>query len=145
MALPFGSRFRDASRKTLRQFFGMTPVLIGVVLLVGLFRVFVSRGMLLAIFSGNPIQDTLWGAVVGSVLAGNPVNSYVIGETLLNMGVSLYGTAALLFCWINVGLLQLPAEISAFGLRFALFRNIAAFCMAILVAVLTVILVGGRL
>ncbi len=142
---PLGSRFHDAFPKAARQFFGMIPVLIGVVLLVGLFRRFVSREMLLAIFSGNPIQDALWGAGVGSVLAGNPVNSYVIGETLLNMGVSLYGTAALMLSWVNVGLVQLPAEISALGVRFAVFRTIAALFMAIVVAILTVILTGGDL
>jgi len=141
----FRSRFQDAFKKSARQFYGMVPVLIGVVLLVGLFRGFVSREMLLALFSGNPIQDVFWGAGVGSVLAGNPVNSYVIGETLLNMGVSLYGATALMLCWVNVGLVQLQAEISALGLRFALFRTIAAFCMAMLVAILTVILMGGRL
>ena len=143
VAPPLGSRFREAYQKAARQFFGMVPVLIGVVLLVGLFRGFVSREMLLAIFSGNPIQDALWGAGVGSVLAGNPVNSYVIGETLLNMGVSLYGTAALMLSWVNVGLVQLPAEVSALGARFAVFRTITAFCMAMLVAILTVILTGG--
>lgn len=141
----FRSRFQDAYKKSARQFYGMVPVLIGVVLLVGLFRGFVSREMLLAIFTGNPIQDVFLGAGVGSVLAGNPVNSYVIGETLLNMGVSLYGTTALMLCWVNVGLVQLPAEISALGVRFAICRTIVAFSMAMLVAILTVILMRGRL
>jgi predicted Fe-Mo cluster-binding NifX family protein len=141
----FRSRFQDAFKKSIRQFSGMVPVLIGVVLMVGLFRGFVSREMLLAIFSGNPIQDVFLGAGVGSVLAGNPVNSYVIAETLLNMGVGLYGTTALMLCWVNVGLVQLPAEISALGMRFAICRTIAASCMAMLVAILTVMLMGGRL
>lgn len=143
--LSFRSRFQDAFKKSARQFYGMVPVLIGVVLLVGLFRGFVSREMLLAIFSGNPVQDVFLGAGVGSVLAGNPVNSYVIGETLLNMGVSLYGTTALVLCWVNVGLVQLPAEVTALGMRFALFRTLAAFCMVMAVAMLIGILMGGRL
>lgn len=145
-AAPFSrSRFQDALKKSVRQFYGLVPVLIGVVLLVGLFRGFVSREMLVAIFSGKPIQDVFLGAGVGSVLAGNPVNSYVIGETLLNMGVGLYGTTALMLCWVNVGIVQLPAEISALGMRFALCRTLAAFCMAMGVAMLTGILMGGRL
>jgi uncharacterized membrane protein YraQ (UPF0718 family) len=117
--------------------------LIGVILLVGLLRGFVSRGLLLTIFSGNLIADTLWGACIGSIFSGNPVNSYVIGETLLNMGVSLFGAAALMLTWVNVGLLQLPAEISALGARFAISRTIAAFLMAIVVSILTVMLAGG--
>jgi predicted Fe-Mo cluster-binding NifX family protein len=132
-----------AFRKALRQFFSIIPVLIGVVLLVGLFRGFVSRNLLLTIFSGNVFQDTLWGACIGSLLSGNPVNSYVVAETLLKMGVSLFGAAALMLTWVNVGLLQLPVEISALGSRFALSRAIAAFLMAIVVSILTVIFSGG--
>ncbi|MBC2709508.1 MAG: NifB/NifX family molybdenum-iron cluster-binding protein [Desulfosarcina sp.] len=139
-----GPQLQAAFRKAARQFFSIIPVLAGVILLVGLFRGFVSQGLLLTIFSGNVIQDTLWGACIGSVLSGNPVNSYVVGETLLKMGVSLFGAAALMLSWVNVGLLQLPAEISALGTRFAVSRTIAAFLMAIVVSILTVILTGGR-
>jgi hypothetical protein len=59
------------------------------------------------------------------------------------MGVSLFGAAALMLTWVNVGLLQLPAEISALGARFAISRTIAAFLMAIVVSILTVMLAGG--
>lgn len=142
-AKPAGSQLLPAFRKAARQFFSIVPVLIGVILLVGLLRGFVSRDLLLTIFSGDVIADTLWGACIGSLFSGNPVNSYVIGETLLNMGVSLFGAAALMLTWVNVGLLQLPAEISALGARFAISRTIAAFLMAIVVSVLTVMLTGG--
>ncbi len=139
-----GPRLGQAFRKAARQFLNIIPVLIGVILLVGLFRGFVSRNLLLTIFSGNVIQDTLWGACIGSVFSGNPVSSYVVGETLLKMGVSLFGAAALMLTWVNVGLLQLPAEISALGARFAISRTIAAFLMAIVVSIVTVILLGGH-
>jgi predicted Fe-Mo cluster-binding NifX family protein len=138
-----GPQLQVAFRKAARQFFSIIPVLIGVVLLVGLFRGFVSRNLLLTIFSGNVFQDTLWGACIGSILSGNPVNSYVVGESLLKMGVSLFGTAALMLTWVNVGLLQLPVEISALGARFAISRTIAAFLMAMVVSVLTVIFTGS--
>ena len=114
-------------RKTLRQFQNIIPALVGVVLLVGLFRGFMSQDLLLKIFQGKVIQDTLWGACIGSLFSGNPVNSYVVGETLLNTGVSLFGVAALMLTWVNVGLLQLPAEISALGKGFAITRAIASF------------------
>ena len=137
------SQLLTAFRKAARQFFSIIPVLIGVILLVGLFRGFVSRDLMLTIFSGNVIQDALWGACIGSVLSGNPVNSYVVGETLLSMGVSMFGAAALMLAWVNVGLLQLPAEMSALGARFAITRTIAAFLMAIVVAIMTAMLLGG--
>lgn len=111
LAKQAGSQLLAVFRNAARQFFSIIPVLIGVILLVGLFRGFVSRDLLLSIFSGKP------------------VNSYVIVETLLNMGVSLFGAVALMLTWVNVGLLQLPAEISALGARFAISRTIAAFLM----------------
>jgi hypothetical protein len=80
---------------------------------------------------------------VGSILAGNPINSYVIGQTLLESGVSLFGVCALMISWVSIGLVQLPAEISALGARFAVVRNTAAFVIAILASLLIVWLSGG--
>ncbi|BBO70151.1 hypothetical protein DSCA_40810 [Desulfosarcina alkanivorans] len=144
MAALHGPRLLPAFRKAARQFFILIPVLIGVLLLVGLFRGFVSRNLLLTIFSGNVFRDTLWGACIWSMLSGNPVNSYVVAETLLRMGLSLFGATSLMLTWVNVGLLKLPAEMSALGARFAITRTIAAFLMAIGVSILTVILAGGQ-
>ena len=136
------TRRRDAFKKTIRQFSGILPVLSGVILLVGLFRGFIPRDLLMSIFPGNAIQDTFSGTVAGSILAGNPINSYVLGKTLLEMGVSLFGAVALMLSWVNIGLIQLPAEMAALGVRFAGLRNLAAFIMVILVSLLTVILTG---
>ena len=76
----FGARGRRIDRITVlyaakssaRQFASILPILIGVVLLVGLFNAFISKELLASIFSGNPTLDTLWGACFGSILAGNP-------------------------------------------------------------------------
>ena len=131
-----------ALRNSARQFASILPILIGVVLCIGLFNAFVSEDVLASIFSGNTILDTLWGACFGSVLAGNPINSYVIGAALLNNGVSLFAVTALILTWVTVGLVQLPAEIASLGLRFALLRNALCFILAIPVAILTVILLN---
>lgn len=83
---PARVRWRDALRKASRQFSGMFPVLTGVILLVGLFKAFLPGSFLIDIFSGDMLQDTLLGTGIGTVMAGNPINSYVIGETLLKIG-----------------------------------------------------------
>ena len=57
----------------------MLPILISIVPLMGLFEAFISKELLLSIFSGNKILDTIWGACFGSILPGNPINSYIIG------------------------------------------------------------------
>ena len=124
----------------------MLPVFIGVVLLMGLFNSFVSKEMLASIFHGNAALDTLWGACFGSILAGNPINSYIIGGELLQHGVSLFAVTAFIVAWVTIGLVQLPAEIVALGRRFALVRMTVSFAMSLLIAVITVLtvnLIGG--
>jgi hypothetical protein len=128
--------------KTLRQMTGMFPVLAGVILLVGLFQTFVPKTLLTSLFTGQPMLDALVGAVSGSVLTGNPVNSYVVGKGLLDVSVGLAGVSAFILTWVTVGVVQLPAEISALGLRFALVRTAAAFALSIPIACLTVWLMG---
>jgi len=132
----------NAARSAARQFFTLLPILIGVVLLIGLFDVFVSRGLLTSIFSGNVALDTLWGACFGSIFAGNPINSYIIGGELLKYGVSLFAVTAFIVTWVTVGLVQLPAEIAAFGKRFALLRNGLSFLLAIPIAIVTVLILN---
>lgn len=133
--------FVQALKKTAKQFSSIFPMLAGVVFLIGLFHAFVHKRLLFSIFSGKPLHDTVLGAFGGSVFAGNPINSYVIGDTLLKMGVSPYAVSALIVTWVTVGLVQLPAEIGCLGPRFALVRNGTAFLASIIIAFLTVYLV----
>ena len=132
------SALAHAIRSSAKQFINLLPVLVGVVLLIGLFNTFVSKDFLASIFSGNIALDTLWGACFGSILAGNPINSYVIGGELLKYDISLLAVTALIITWVTVGLVQLPAEIAALGRRFALLRNGLSFILSIPIAIITV-------
>ena len=119
----------------------MLPVLFGVMLLAGLFKVFVSADVLTAVYSGTPLLDAFSGACLGSVTGGNAVNSYVIGQALQESGVSLFAVTAIMITWVTVGVVQLPAEISAFGTKFAISHNAVAFLLAVPMALSTVALV----
>lgn len=134
--------WRPALRRAARQMKAMMPVLLGVILLVGLFKTFVSEAWISSMFTGRSILDASFGAAFGSVLAGNPVNSYVIGRGLLDVGVELAAVTAFILTWVTVGLVQIPAEIAALGSRFTIIRTIAAFILSIPVACLTAWLVG---
>jgi predicted Fe-Mo cluster-binding NifX family protein len=127
-----------AFKNSARQFINILPALAGVVLLIGLFNAFMSKELLSFVFSGDSVFDTLWGACFGSIFAGNPVNSYVIGGQLLEYGVSLFTVTAVIVAWVTVGLVQIPAEISALGSKFAVVRNVVSFFMSIAVASVTV-------
>jgi predicted Fe-Mo cluster-binding NifX family protein len=136
------SNITSALRRSGNQFATMLPILIGVVLLIGLFNALVPAESLASLFSGNAILDTLWGACSGSILAGNPINSYVIGGELLKRGVSLFAVTALIITWVTVGLVQLPAEMAALGRRFALVRNAICFILSVPIALITVIILN---
>jgi len=131
-----------ALQKATHQMHMVLPVLLGVILLVGLFQTFVSKAWMSSLFTGQPLSDAFFGAVFGSVLAGNPVNGYVIGKGLLDVSVGLVGVTAFILTWVTVGLLQLPAEVAALGLRFALTRAAVTFGLSIPIACLTSWLVG---
>jgi predicted Fe-Mo cluster-binding NifX family protein len=128
-----------AVRSSANQFAKLLPTLIGVVLLIGIFTAFVSEELMSSIFSGHTALDSLWGACLGSILAGNAINSYVIGGELLEYGVSLFAVTALIITWVTVGLVQLPAEIVTLGTRFALVRNAVSFILSIAIAISTVV------
>ncbi len=119
--------------KTFRQIYAMLPVMLGVVLLLGLFNVLVPRGVLFSFFSGHGWQDTFRGALVGSFFAGNPVNSYIAGAQMLNNGMGIGVVTAFMCAWVMVGLVQLPAESSALGWRFAVARNAGCFALAMVI------------
>lgn len=137
-----------AARKAAFQFRSILPILGGVALLIGLFRAAIPSSALGALFSGGPFLDSVIGAGLGSVLAGNPVNSYVISEQLLADGVSIVAIAAFIVSWVTVGIAQLPAEALTLGTRFAVLRNSLSFLLSIPIALLTamfVVLFGGTL
>ena len=132
---------KKALEKTLNAIRRMLPVLVGVLLLVSLFVAAVPKEFYSTAFSGG-FLDPVIGAVLGSVAAGNPATSYVLGGELLAQGISLAAITAFLTAWVTVGLVQFPAESVLMGKRFALVRNATAFASSIAVAWLTVFTLG---
>jgi len=125
--------------KALKSFGVMLPILLGVIFLIGLFKTHITPELISSVFRGNLFQDTLLGSIIGSVSAGNPITSYIIGGELIKEGVSLFAVTAFIVAWVTVGVIQLPAEASILGKRFALTRNVLSFIFAILVAIATVL------
>jgi len=125
-------------RKSLKSFGASLPALIGVILLLGLFRINVSPRLISSIFKGELFGDAIMGSLVGSISAGNPLTSYIIGAELLKEGVSLFVVTAFIMAWVTVGVIQFPAEATILGKRFALARNLISFILAILVSMATV-------
>ncbi len=135
-------RLREAVRKSSNAMFKSLPTVLGAILLVSIVGALIPRSWYASIFSGNYFIDPLVGSLAGSVLAGNPVTSYVLGGEMLNQGASLIAVTAFIIAWVTVGVVQLPAEAIILGKRFAVARNISSFFLSILVALLTVLILG---
>ena len=128
--------------KSAKSMYSSLPVLFGVILLVGLISTIVPKSSYHVVFSKNIFFDSVIGSGLGSVLAGNPITSYVLGGELLKQGVSLVAVTSFMVAWVTVGLVQLPAESILLGKKFAISRNILSFTFSIFVAILTVFIVG---
>jgi hypothetical protein len=129
---------KDSLRKTIKTFFNVLPIIVGMLLLTSLLVTVFPEQISAGLFGNGDILDTLLGASIGSIAAGHPLASYLLGGELLGGGVSLIAVTALVVTWVTVGIVQLPAESLLLGTRFAVYRNIISFIAAISIAFLTV-------
>ncbi len=132
------NHLKDTFKKTIRTFINVLPIIVGMILATSLVVTMFPEQVSSGLFGNGEIIDTLLGASIGSIAAGHPLASYLLGGELLGGGVSLIAVTALVVTWVTVGIVQLPAEALMLGTRFALYRNIISFISAISIAFLTV-------
>lgn len=102
----------------------------------------IPREIYSSFFTGNVFIDSLGGALIGSILGGSPMNSYIVGGELLGQGVSLFAVTAFMVAWVTVGVIQFPAEGQMLGRKFAVVRNLVSFGLSMVVALFTVLSLG---
>lgn len=131
-------KIKIAFLKTVRGFKQMMPIILSVIMLVSLSIALIPSSFYKIIFTGNNIADPLIGGVLGSISAGNPVVSYIIGGELIAQNVSLTAVIVFMITWVTVGIVQLPAESLMLGKRFAITRNIVSFLTALVISFLII-------
>jgi len=135
-------KLKQSSKKAFKGFVGVLPIIFAMLLLVSMINNLVPKSFYSKVFSGNTISDSVVGALLGSILTGNPISAYILGNGFLKNGVSLIAVTAFLTAWTTVGIIQLPAETMVLGRKFAIYRNISAFAISILTAIITAYIVG---
>ncbi|MBW3006415.1 permease, partial [Candidatus Woesearchaeota archaeon] len=118
---------KEAVFKSAKALWQALPILAGVLLLVSLANTLIPKQAYAYLFFKNSLLDSFIGSAVGSVLAGSPITSYIIGGELLAQGISMTAVTAFIVAWVTVGIVQLPAEAMLLGKKFAITRNICAF------------------
>lgn len=134
-------RFQNVSKTSAIGILEMLPIILGVILLVSIINVIIPASLYQRIFTGNLFFDAFKGAILGSVLTGNPVTGYILADAFAKAGVNMIAITAFLVSWVTVGLVQLPAESLALGKKFAFYRNLTSFLMSIIVAVITILII----
>ncbi|KYK24433.1 hypothetical protein AYK26_06705 [Euryarchaeota archaeon SM23-78] len=135
-------KLKHAIKKSAKAMYKALPILLGVILLISLANTLIPKSIYSSLFSKNIFLDSIIGSALGSILAGNPITSYILGGEFLNQGISLVAVTAFIVAWVTVGIVQLPAEIMLLGKKFAITRNITAFVFSTIVAIITVVIVG---
>ena len=120
-------KFKEAIKRAAKAMYMSRYLIAGVILLVSLMNAILPKTAYSFLFFKNMWLDSFIGSAIGSILAGNPITSYIIGGELLQQGISLVAVTAFIVAWVTVGIVQLPAEAVLLGKRFAITRNITAF------------------
>jgi uncharacterized membrane protein YraQ (UPF0718 family) len=116
----------------------IAPVLLAVFILVGLFEVFISSDFIINFLSSfSSLSGVILADVIGSILAGHPSASYIIGNYLQGAGVAASIIAAFVVSWVLVNIIGISIEIKIFGRRFAFWRNFISFIAAALIGIIT--------
>ncbi len=125
----------DSVKKSLKSLYNTLPILLGVILLIGLFTTVIPAKSYVGFFSKNSLLDAVMGSILGGFLTGNPITSYIIGGEFLDQGVGLVAVTSFILAWVTVGVVQMPAEAMLLGKKFALLRNLASFLFSIIIAI----------
>jgi uncharacterized membrane protein YraQ (UPF0718 family) len=136
----FRGRLSTSLKKSTQTMFRLLPIIIGALLLVSLFNISIPRSFYAGLFKRNMLLDSVIGSIIGSISAGHPMTSYILGGEFLKNGVAISAVTAFLVAWVTVGMVQLPVEIMILGRRFAVFRNLTAFLFAIVLGILTMLI-----
>lgn len=130
--------WKVAINKTSRAFGNIIPIIISILLLISIVNTTIPKESYKKLFGNNEILNSIIGASIGSIAAGNPITSYIIGGELKKEGISMIAITSFILAWVTVGLIQLPAEIIMLGKKFAITRNLLCFVFSIIIAFLVV-------
>jgi hypothetical protein len=128
--MPTAQRIAASLHKSWRNFAQTLPIIFGMLLLTSLALTLLPKQIAAGLFGHGAAIDALLATLFGSIAAGHPLASYLLGGELLKAGVGLIAVSALIVSWVTVGVVQLPAEALLLGRRFALLRNTLCFFSA---------------
>ncbi len=114
----------------------IAPSILSVILLIGLmYGLFSDK---IAIFFGqeNGVIGFVTIALFGSVIHMPSLLAFPLAGSFLAEGASVSSVAAFITTLTMIGIVTLPLEIKTMGKKFAIYRNLFSFGIALIIAVL---------
>ena len=134
-ALKDKRKTRMALRKGWMAFNGILPQLVAIILLVGILIAFLRPEVLSRVLGAESgWYGVLLASVVGAITLIPGFIAFPTAALLLQAGAGITQIAAFVSSLMMVGVVTFPLEVSYFGKRAALMRNLAAYFFALLVA-----------
>lgn len=126
-----------ALKKSWKSFEGILPQFLSILMLVGIMLAVVDKSLISRLLGADSgVMGMAAAAIVGSVTLIPGFIAFPLAASLLAAGAGYGQTAMFLTTLMMVGLVTLPLEVTYFGRRLAIQRNLLAFVYAVLSSVL---------
>ncbi len=114
----------------------IAPSILSVIMLIGImYGLFADK---IALFFGqeNGIIGFITIAISGSILHIPALLAFPLAGSFLSEGASISSVAAFITTLTMIGIVTLPLEIKTMGKKFAIYRNLLSFVIALIIAAL---------
>lgn len=140
--LAVGISFLKDKKKTKKSlgiaknmFLGTISSIFGILMLIGLVLAIIPPEVIKTLLGNNSLfLSGFYGAMIGSITIIPAFIAFPLASSLFNSGANLVGIAAFITTLTMVGIATLPIEIKCFGKKFAIFRNVLSFVLALIIA-----------
>ena len=85
---------KESIIKATRSLGKSLPLILGTILLVSLLTTIIPKSFYINAFNKNIVLDSFIGVIIGSISAGTPIISYILGGEMLKQGISLIAVTA---------------------------------------------------
>jgi len=136
------SFFKDKSKtvKSLKiagkSLLKLAPTILSVILLIGIIYGLFSDKIALLFGNENSVNGFILIAVMGSIMHIPSLLAFPLASSFLAEGASISLVVAFITTLTMIGIVTIPLEIKTLGKKFAIYRNVFSFVIAIIIAVL---------
>jgi uncharacterized membrane protein YraQ (UPF0718 family) len=128
---------KDTLKNALVMMKEMLIEIVGIMAIIGWVLAIIPESYIRNLLgSANELVSTLWGALIGTVTIIPAFIAFPLSKSLYTSGANLTAIAAFITTLTMVGFATFPIEKKYFKKKFSIVRNITAFFMAIIIAIL---------